>query len=197
MNLLTSEERAIRSFGLSGWSGMESQESDVGVSGRDLCNFWPQKLMLTSASAASKSWYSMDCFCSMVVTSRASMLLTWGTWEVPWMKTLCVISSDVKKPFCIPRPPPMWGLQMVQEKEVSKALWPPIGFDCYVINDLVSIQATFGEKSLSLLMKETKIIWKHFTNVHKMFFHLTWADQFYVDANVNVQMLLPLKRKHW
>lgn len=39
--VLTSEERAIRSFGVSvpsEWSWIESQESEVGVSGRGLCD---------------------------------------------------------------------------------------------------------------------------------------------------------------
>lgn len=80
-SFLTSEDRAIRSLGVSppsGWRWMESQESEVGVSGRGLCRFWPQKLMLTSASAASRSWYSMHGFSSMVVTSRPSIRSTWG-----------------------------------------------------------------------------------------------------------------------
>lgn len=39
--VLTNEERAIRSFGVSvpsEWSWIESQESEVGVSGRGLCD---------------------------------------------------------------------------------------------------------------------------------------------------------------
>lgn len=39
--VIHSEERAIRSFGVSppsGWRWMESQESEVGVSGRGLCD---------------------------------------------------------------------------------------------------------------------------------------------------------------
>lgn len=81
---LTSEDRAIRSLGASppsGWRWMESQESEVGVSGRGLCDLWPQKLMLTSASAASRSWYSMHGLSSMVVTCRPSIRSTWGRQE--------------------------------------------------------------------------------------------------------------------
>ena len=80
MSLLTSDDRAIRSLASppSGWSWMESQESEVGVRGRDLCDLWPQKLMLTSASAASRSWYSMHGFSSMVAAGGPSIRSTWG-----------------------------------------------------------------------------------------------------------------------
>lgn len=79
--ILTNEDRAIRSLAVSppsGWSWMESQESEVGVSGRGLCDLWPQKLMLTSASAASRSWCSTHGLGSMVLTCRPSIHPTWG-----------------------------------------------------------------------------------------------------------------------
>lgn len=82
---LTREERDTKSFGSSGSSGgkRESQESEAGVRGLGLQGFslllprkwpWPQELMHTSASAASRSVYSrpeMDCSLSCL------LLFTW------------------------------------------------------------------------------------------------------------------------
>lgn len=69
VELLTREERDTKSFGGSGISDgrRESQESEAGVRGLGLQGLgllparkwlWPQELMHTSASAASRSVYS-------------------------------------------------------------------------------------------------------------------------------------------
>lgn len=68
---LTRDDIDIRSLATlppSGWRWMESQESEVGVSGRGTGSFCPQKLMLTRASAASRSWCSMLSFSSIFST---------------------------------------------------------------------------------------------------------------------------------
>lgn len=60
---LTKEESETKSFGGSSGSGgrRESQESEAGVRGlglQELGRCWPQELMQTRASAASRSVYS-------------------------------------------------------------------------------------------------------------------------------------------
>lgn len=85
MERLTREERDTKSFGGSGISGgrRESQESEAGVRGLGLQGFgvllpvkrpWPQELIHTRASAASRSVYSrpvvpleMDCSLSCLL----------------------------------------------------------------------------------------------------------------------------------
>lgn len=84
--VMHSEERDTRSLGDSRVSGCrlsESQESEVGVSGRGLGDLWTQELMHTSASAASRSWYcsvveqdfSLSFLFLSIITSQISMRL--------------------------------------------------------------------------------------------------------------------------
>lgn len=67
----------------SGCKARESQESEVGVSGRGLWVLWTQKLMHTKASAASRSLYSgveeqdfsLSCLFLSIITSQMSTRL--------------------------------------------------------------------------------------------------------------------------
>lgn len=95
--VMHNEERDTKSFGGSGSSGgrRESQESEAGVRGLGLQGFgllllrksaWPQELMHTRASAASRSVYSRpletDCSlsCLLLFTEDPQRSM----YSVPW-----------------------------------------------------------------------------------------------------------------
>lgn len=89
---LTSDERETRSLGdsvSSGCKARESQESEVGVSGRGLCVLWTQELMHTKASAASRSLYSrveeqdfsLSCLFLSIITSQMSTRLDYRLFK--------------------------------------------------------------------------------------------------------------------